>query len=215
MADFTKTDFEFIFWPIAVPWCHLDFKLLISCQIFVHRLQKVIFCITFAMIGMSDKRAETQTRSPEIQDVASSFHWLWHLGACFLIPLDITDTWGSHVPQIMREKYYGTRSEWSLQRHVLSGHSTLTYLLLTTAWEVGMLIKVSWRKQGHGKVAACLWGYRPGSGRSRGLTVHCGSRACPVDQHGLLWLRSGHPRGSPLDSQGLLCSTCSHIPPQA
>ena len=150
---------------------------------------------------MSDKREETQTRSPEIQDV-SSFHWLWRLGACFLIPLDITDTWGSHVPQIMREKYYGTCSEWSLQRHVLSGHSTLTYLLLTTAWEAGMLIKESWRKQGHGKVAACLWGYRPGSGRSRGLTVHCGSRAYPLDQHGLLWLRSGHPGGSHRSSSG-------------
>lgn len=63
----------------------------------------MIFYTTFALIGMSDKRAETQTRSPEIQDVASLFHWLWHLGACFLISLDVTDTWGSHVPQIMRE----------------------------------------------------------------------------------------------------------------
>ena len=201
MADFTKTDFEFIFWPIAVPWCHLDCKLLISCQIFAHRLQKEIFCTTFALIGMSDKKAETQTRSPEIQDIASSFHWLWHLGARFLISLDVTDTWGSHVPQIVCE----STMECAVSDHSSDMYWVVTphwHLLLTAAWEVGMLIKASWRKQGLGKVTACLWGYRSASDRARGLTVQCGSRACPLDQRGLLWLRPGHPGGSHRSSSG-------------
>ena len=88
MVDFTKR-IQSSFYDQRLYHCAIEILNYSSRPTLAHMLQKVLFCATSALIwtleqGSSVVHQKLQTRGPEIQDLASASHWLWHLGASSL-----------------------------------------------------------------------------------------------------------------------------------
>ena len=176
-------------------------------------------------LGYQTGEQTLQTRNLEIQDVASSFHWLWRLGASFLICQNITDTLGRHVPQIMHESATGC---------AVSDHSSDMYWRsLYTDYSTHDSLGGRYAAQGELKETGARQGGSPPfrlQARKRQIkgphqaawlqslpsgpvwAALAEGRTPRRLSRQQFWLAAAHP---PFDCQGLLCSTCSRVPPQA
>lgn len=133
-------------------------------------LRKVIFGVTLALIQMLGRGScavhrKLQTRNLEIQDPASSSHWLWHLGASGFTSLGI---WCSASPahgvitplgSCMNVLWtYTTDAHWVVPCFPLYPDSFSPHDSLGSRYADQCTLKR--RKQGHRKVVTCLWGYK-------------------------------------------------------